>query len=672
MTRNPKSRCTPAMLAVAALFAPAPASASEPSAVCDAFFTNVESTFEGANRVFRVLDSLGDVMSCLDGEVLVCPNDAGDGALALEARDYLAVELPSDADLDRLNEHWEINGKRLAVCSQSPWHPPGIDVKTQFGTAGVALFNAAWDGDSTPVPGTHTFVESRGTGVLLESSSLDLTGRAAPADGVVRSLLRQHSTDTSGSLISPQVWVDGLQVLGEADQGAVLVRHTGQSDSGADCTVNGTVTLSGVSWSGLGADSALYWSDCVTGEGADCDSPPGDSSTVAVTVAASSVVGDGTPVLSEPLARVEGTLAVRDTVVVGLDFLGASVFASRDQLTLGAGSSLSGLEADALDPRPVLSSEQADVVATDVYLGDLVGWGAVASGRKVAVGGAYLCGLDTQSLLNAGAMDDGVAELVNTAVLGSRFSKAVGVALPGASVRAANVLFAGTSDDGTAPTPLVNGGASLVVTNLLGFESRMVAGTDEADTRDGTVRLWASEAEHEDCGAWGLSTGCETLEDEPVFTADPDVLLQTDCSGVSAALQALLAAEAQGGAADALLADALPVLPVLSEDQTALVGAGQTWTADNSLLDCAPAEGDPVDVGAYGGPCSLSFLAPVSAEEPVQPGDSGALDTAVPGTDLGDGAEERQGLLAAGCRYGSLGGALLVPLGVAARRRRRR
>ena len=665
MTRNPKSRCTPAVLAVTALLAPAPASASEPSAVCDAFFTNVESTFEGANRVFRVLNSLDDVMSCLDGDVLVCLNDAGDGALALEARDYLAVELSSGADLDRLDEHWEINGKRLAVCSQSPWHPPGIDVKTQFGTAGVALFNAAWDADSTPVPGTHTFMESRGTGVLMESSSLDLTGRAAPADGVVRSLLRQHSTDTSGNLISPQVWVDGLQVLGEADQGAVLVRHTGQSDSGADCTVNGTVTLSGVSWSGLGEDSALYRSDCVTGEGADCDSPPGDSSTVAVMVAASAVAGDGTPVLSAPLARVEGTLAVSDTVVVGLGFSGASVFASRDQLTLGAGCSLSGLEA--LDPRPVLSSEEAEVVATDVYLGDLVGWGAVAYGQTVAMGGAYLCGLDTQSLLNAGATEDGVAELVNSAVLGSRFSKAVGVALPGASVRAANVLFAGTSDDGTAPTPLVHGGASLSVTNLLGFESRMVAGTDEADTRDGTVRLWASEAEHEDCAAWGLSTGCETLEDEPVFTADPDVLLQTDCSGVSAALQALLAAEAQGGAADAPLADALPVLPVLSEDQTALVGAGQTWTADNSLLDCAPAEGDPVDVGAYGGPCSLSFLAPVSAEEPVDPGDSGALDTALPGT---DGAEERQGLLAAGCRYGSLGGALLVPLGVAARRRR--
>ena len=668
MTRNPKSRCIPAVLAAAALFAPAPASASEPSAVCDAFFTNVESKFEGANRVFRALDSLNDVMSCLDGDVLVCLNDAGDDALVLEARDYLAVELPSDAGLERLDGHWEVNGKRLAVCSQSPWHPPGIDVKTQFGTAGVALFNAAWDADSTPVPGTHTFMESRGTGVLLESSSLDLTGLEAPADGVVRSLLRQHSTDTSGSLVSPQVWADDLQVLGETDQGAVLVRHTGQSDSGADCTVNGTVMLSGVSWSGLGSDSALYRSDCVNGEGADCDSPPGDSSTVSVTVAASAVEGDGTPVLSAPLARVEGTLAVSDTVVVGLDFLGSSVFASRDQLTLGAGSSLSGLDAYELDPRPaVLSSDEADVVATEVYLGDLVGWGTVVSGRTVAMGGAYLCGLDVQSLLSAGATPDGVAELVNSAVLGSRFSKAVGVALPGASVRAANVLFAGTSDDGTAPTPLVHGGASLVVTNLLGFESRMVAGTDESDTRDGTVRLWANEAEHEDCAAWGLSTGCETLEDEPVFTADPDVLLQTDCSGVSPGLQDLLAAEAQGGAGDALLADALPVLPVLSEDQTALVGAGQTWTK-TTVRRVRPCRRRLLDVGAYGA-CSLSFLAPVSAEEPVEPGDSGALDTALPGT---DGADEARGLLAAGCRYGSLGGVLLVPLGGAARRRRRR
>jgi hypothetical protein len=153
----------------------------------------------------------------------------------------------------------------------------------------------------------------------------------------------------------------------------------------------------------------------------------------------------------------------------------------------------------------------------------------------------------------------------------------------------------------------------------------------------------------------------------------------------------MVEADLEEGSADttqleALRADLLPTLPVLSMDQEDLVGAGDFWESADGSCKSGIDPDDPVDIGAYGGTCSLSFLAPVG--DGTDPGDTGdgsettsdtdsstADDTDAAGTpDTGTSDVEstpssvRFGL-GTGCRYSAA--ALLLPLGVLARRRRR-
>jgi len=268
----------------------------------------------------------------------------------------------------------------------------------------------------------------------------------------------------------------------------------------------------------------------------------------------------------------------------------------------------------------------------------------------------------------------GILDLVSSAVVGTQLASAVGegvsAAAEPATVRLANVLFAGLSKDGSSPTALAANGADFEGTNLLAYQSLASAGTGDAQA-DG-VRLWSEEAAGQDCGSWGLPSGCAALSESPTFTADSAVLLQADCSAVAPGLQELVSAEDDGGD-EILRVESLGFLPVLFTDETDLVGAGSSWALSDSLLDCAPSEEATVDVGAYGGPCSLSFLAPLEVEDvdESEEQDSGALDTARPGSDAAPAASAIPGL-GAGCRYGSVAGLVVLPLGVVWRRRRRR
>ena len=184
------------------------------------------------------------------------------------------------------------------------------------------------------------------------------------------------------------------------------------------------------------------------------------------------------------------------------------------------------------------------------------------------------------------------------------------------------------------------------------------------------------------------------LTEAPVFTSD-DLLRDPDDPKCGAPLDTLRRAihedavnEGSGDeTVDATTLEALlPALPVLSTDQTDLVGAGAAWESADGACKSGINPEDPVDIGAYGGTCSLAFLAPISDE--IDPDDTGhgsgttgdtgaptADDTDSDGTpdtgtpDAGATPSTVRFGLGAGCRYSAA--ALLLPLGFLARRRRR-
>lgn len=657
---------------VLALFSPR-AHADGPSDYCGAFFDRVLEAVGAPAYLYRPLESLAQVPLCLNGESAICLNDDGTEPFELPDRYFLAVELPAGVDLGRLDSTWEVTGQRLAVCSESTWHPPAIRIRSYTGTAGLALANAAWDAESGEVPYKNTLIQSRGTGVFFQDVFLDLDGFPDPDDAEAVSLLRQHSQSSSGLDLFTTTGVDTLTVSGDSSSGAVLVRLVGETPSGEGCEASGQVILEGVSWSSLSASSVVYESQCRNASGTDLGGEF-SSNDVSLVLRSSDLVGDGGSPRDQPLAAVGGRLDLEGVAVREMAFANASVFSTNDAMTVTAGSSLIGLTSSS-GTEAALDATDGALKGSSVLMSDLEGWGSLVAGSSVGLGGAYICGSQAGALMATTTAPGGTLDLVSSTVLGSGFTTALGTGVPSSdqpgTVRLANVLFAGLSrDGGDTPAALAGNGANLIGTNLLGFESLAVAGVEEDGIREGTVRLWSAEASGQDCEAWGFTSGCEALSSAPVFTAEPSVLLQRDCTGVAAALEALVAAEGQAGSDPDLVDASLGSIPVLSTDQTDLVGAGQSWMFDDSLLDCDPTAGSSVDVGAYGGPCSLSFLAPVASEDPAVPNgrDSGAVDTASPGTD--GGRDSSVFGLGSGCRYGGFAGVVLLPLAVALRRRR--
>ena len=663
---------------------------------CDAFFEEVGDAWGLLSRV----------QSNYSGDLQTDIADLAQDAEDADATDgmLLAVLIPDDAEL-RLPDAVSVEHP-VAICSIDPFYPPPIVVRsTATETGMLAMANAIWDDpeQSTEEQGRNSFILSGGKGLILQ----DVSFVSGAIDGSLpHDLMRLR--DSSGETI-----IQRLTITGQTEN-LTIVRH-----ESLDTTeeFRGTYRLEDLDWSGIANGSSLFSAACVASDGSG-DEQECSTSTVAnsnVQISHATISNDPGSASGLPaLVDVKGEATLSHVTFQDLGFGDNVAIEASGALKLDLGTALTNLEGTG--EHPLLKSRGSDLHVDQTVIAHVFGWSSLLKAPHnhwVQLRESYVCEItETDALVETFYNGNAKVEVISTALVGSRFRKAlVTTEASSLDLFLANLLLLNVQNPNESGNDyrldLVRAPAiapdsadvrpqlfNLLVSDSLFFRGDVDFGT-AAEIE--AVRIWHREGT-ESCSVSGVDTGdCETLDQAPEFTAD-DTLSHSEPPTCGIPIEALVdGMRVEVNIDSALDAGAEPdpddlegrrrmretyklQLPMLYADQLELVDAGATWESDDGTCRSNNEAEEPADIGAYGGTCSLSFLAPY---ERSSSGDTGhgsdtASDTGTPTADDSDSDDNpdagatpstvRFGL-GAGCRYSAA--ALLLPLGFLARRRRR-
>ncbi len=656
-----------------------PSAKADFSDYCSAFFDELEETFETeVVRTFSeegVDETLNAVTYLYDGKIAAYEIDAA-----------TAADLPG-ADAFTVDE-----GKWLALCVDGPWEPPAFKLTNN---AALALARPVWrrDGQTQLVSGVTTFLHSvSGAGLLLRDASVDLDS-VPSSDPSALMVLK----NTAG--LYP---IEGLEITGSTPADFTVVR---QWKTATAAPFRGTLTLDSLRWETVEAASALYRATCPSEGDTDADCAETTESLLAFTLSNATLIGTGSETQQSPLVSVVGDLLVSGSTLRDLSFVDPALEAT-GTIALNQGTALVNLTGSDQEAPAVKAGEEFQA-STTLFSG-LAGWQSLArADQQVRLEQSYVCGATaSDSLLEAGTDESAEAEIVTTAVVQSRFFEGL-VTARSASVlnaRLANLTLLGvqTPFDSAPKVDLVHAphgsGNTAEIRSLLSADSAFAASDVTPTAED--VLVWSTDSER-DCQDAELLDGCAELAQPPEFTGQETLLgdsgFQACIDEAALLLAELMQAESRAdrGESDPEGIDSLEeqtqslarFLPALLPGQDDLLGTGGAWNESGAWNTACACEAG-CDIGAYSGPdagtCSLSFLAPfVPTTEDT--GDSGTPADGTDGTDGTDGASSADSAapngaspgtedpapfgIGRGCRYGSAGALLLLPLVLAVRRR---
>ncbi|HCH61207.1 MAG TPA: hypothetical protein DFR83_00285, partial [Deltaproteobacteria bacterium] len=625
-------RAYPICFVTGLLLLPQRSAAQQSSYDCDAFFDDVASGW-GLTRQ-SLTNVAGDFSAAFESAI--------NGSSPDETILWTVVFDGSNPSSNPFSALTGETKKHIAFCSPDPYEPAPLIVPDD---TRLALANAKWtDPDQAfEDDGTHAFISSTGNGLWLADVTITSTA-LEPYKSYALWLLSNVEGDH---------FIERLTVTGATERLTVVQDETINQDQ-----FQGNFDLDAIAWTELGEQASLFQSLCRNSSG-DLFECPGiaDSSPTTVTVSNSTFSGDDSGADHErSLLLMKGGLNLSNVAVQQIRFdTGIPAIEASGDLVSTMGSTF--VELHGTGSRPLLKSRSSKVETSRTLIANVTGWASLLKSRSLdgaTIQESYICGVsDTGSLIETHGATTATINMVSTAVVGSHFTDAlVLTAATDLEALLANVLLLNiqnpSSGSGEPRLDLIEAGATdsastIQLSNLLSTHSFFQAGDSPAAAMD-AVRVW-NPSNTEDCEAWGdTDEDCADLPEPPIFSSE-DVL--TDLSAPSCGpnledlilmMRAEALADTEGSAeSQATLQDLrdalLGTLPILSTDQTDLVGAGVSWTASASTCS-SNTNGDPDDIGAYGGTCSLSLLAPIAVGSP---GDTGATgDTGDGGTNAGD------------------------------------